>query len=348
MFLVEVIKMDKKEKYELAWALFVIILFAVVIVGTLPQDFTVGGVPNTLSVLSKVSSQDIINTRIVAEQYVFKTQESGAVNAQELGSPVLYNLIVAHPGDWLNLTITSADVTGNFYFPDYADQVVDDQIVPGLTTYDALRVPNITGPFVFLNGEYNGPWFSYQEGELLVLPTNGYFSSTSISQLQAQDTRAQTNGLVGDPYNPPIVTINGPVTLVTDKYGLFNSSVPGPTLVAQAGKQVTLNLVFTTPASDHNYLYNYSSSGVASPVSNVMVGVYAVWWNGTITPVAQKPITYSTPITFTFNATAPAYVYGIDTPVYNVYNPQGMSNNFIGQDKGYVMGAWGTILVEGS
>ncbi|AWR99695.1 hypothetical protein [Metallosphaera hakonensis] len=340
--------MDKKEKYELAWALFVVVLFAVVIVGTLPQDFTVGGVPNTLSVLNKVDAPSIINTRIIAEQYVFKVQESGAVNAQEDGSPVLYNIILAHPGQYLNLTITSADVTGNFYFPDYADQVVDDQIVPGLVTYDALRVPNITGPFVFLNGEYNGPWFSYQEGELLVLPNSGYFTPGSITQLSLQDARAQSNGLMGDPYNPPIINVNGPVNLVTDKYGLFNSSVPGPTLVAKANTEVSLSLLFTTPASDHNYLYNYSSTGVAQPDTNVEVGIYAVWWNGTITPVDQIPIKYGTPMTFTFNATAPAYIYGITSPVYNVYNPQGMSNNFIGQDKGYIMGAWGTILVEGN
>ncbi|MEM0063643.1 oxidase [Metallosphaera sp.] len=339
--------MDKKEKYELAWVSFVIILFGIVIVGTLPQDFTVGGVPNSLAVLDHVSPNNIVNTRIVSEQYVFKVQESGAVNAQENGNTELNNLIIAHPGEWLNLTITSADVTENFYFPDYADQVVDDQIVPGLVTYDALRVPNITGPFVFLNGEYNGPWFSYQAGELLVLPYSGYFSPSSVSQLILQNSKAQTSGLVGDPYNTPIVYANNPITLVTDKYGVFNSSVPGPTLVAKENSEVTINMIFTTPSSDHNYLYNYSTTGVAQPVENVKVGIYAVWWNGTITTVSERPISYGTPMTFTFNATAPAYLYGIITPVYYNYDPLGMSNNFIGQDKGFVMGAWGTILVEG-
>ncbi|QKQ99645.1 oxidase [Metallosphaera tengchongensis] len=336
--------MDKKEKYELAWALFVIVLFAVVIVGTLPQDFLVGGVPSSLSPI-KNDPANVIYTRVVSSQYVFQVRESGAINALEDGSPSLYNLIIAHPGDWLNLTMTSSDVTENFYFPDYAGQVIDDQIVPGLVTYDALKVPNLTGPYVFLNGEYNGPWFSYQTGELLVIPQSGYFTSSSILTLSQQDSKAQTSGLVGDPYNPPILNVNGPITLVTDKYGLFNDSVPGPTLVVKAGNQVTLNLIFSTPNSDHNYLYNYSVSGQASPVTDVNVGIYAVWWNGTITPVIQKPITYGTPITFTFNATAPAYVYGIVTPVFNNYNPNGMSNNFIGQDKGLVMGAWGTILV---
>jgi len=340
--------MDKKEKYEIAWALFVIVLFAVVIVGTLPQDFVVGGVPNSLSILRNDPPSDVIQTTVISEQYVFLVKEAGPVNSNEMGSPYLYNLIIAHPGEWLNMTMRSADVTANFYFPDYADTVVDDQIVPGLVTYDALRVPNLTGPFVFLDGEYDGPWFSYQVGELLVLPSSGYFDSQDLSLLQAQNLRAQSSGLVGDPYNTQMIGPSSQFTVVTDKYGLFNGSVPGPTLITRLGDQVTLNMIFTTPASDHNYLYNYSAAGVPSPVQGIEVGVYAVWWNGTVSLVAQQPISYGKPMVFTFNATAPAYVYGIISPVYNVYNPDGMSNNLIGQDKGYVMGAWGTILVEGS
>lgn len=340
--------MDKKEKYELAWVSFVIVLFAVVIIGTLPQDFTVGGVPNSLSVLKDVPSTQVVQTTVLSKQYVFLFKESGAVNSQEMGSPCLYNLIIAHPGEWLNLTMRSADVTANFYFPDYADTVVDDQIVPGLVTYDALRVPNITGPFVFLNGEYNGPWYSYQVGELLVLPTSGYFSPAQLGELHAQDVKAQSSGLVGDPYNPQMVGPSSQFTVVTDSYGIFNGSVPGPTLVTKQGDQVVLKMLFNTPASDHNYLYNYSESGTPYPVQDIYVGVYAVWWNGTITPVEQQQVTYGKPMVFSFNATAPAYLYGIVTPVYYVYNPNGMSNNLIGQDKGYVMGAWGTILVEGS
>ena len=42
--------MDKKEKFELYWTIYVIILFAIVLAATAPSVFTVGG--NNSSVLS--------------------------------------------------------------------------------------------------------------------------------------------------------------------------------------------------------------------------------------------------------------------------------------------------------
>jgi len=51
---------------------------------------------------------------------------------------------------------------------------------------------------------------------------------------------------------------------------------------------------------EHNYLYNYSAAGVPSPVQGIEVGVYAVWWNGTVSLVAQQPISYGKPMIFTF------------------------------------------------
>lgn len=346
--------MDKKEKWELIWVLVVILLFAIVIVSTIPLDFEVGGVPSVLSQLNGVPASKIINVELKSEQYLFIVNETGnGIRSDELGNSYYYNLIVAHPGEYLNITMTSLDVTSNFYFADYADKVVTDQIVPGLVTYDVLPVPNITGAYTFLNGEYNGPWFSYQTGLLLDIPYHGYFTQSNITEYKAQTDIAQSSALKGDPYNPPIIGPAESFILVANTYGIFNNSLPGPTLIVNSGNNITVKMYIPTPNNDGNYLYNYTKSGIAYPdngSSGVQIGIYAVWWNGTIKPVEVRPIQYGTYMTFTFNAIAPAYLYGIIMPVYYNYNPSGLSatdGSLLGIQKGYVMGAWGVILVEG-
>ncbi len=344
--------MDKKERWELMWVAFVIVLFAIVIVGTLPLDFQVGGVPNVLSALNGVPSSDVVNVHITSYQYLFKVQESGPVNSNMMGSPFYYNVIVGHPGEYLNISMTSADVTSNFYFADYSDRVVTDQIVPGLVAYDVLPVPNITGVYAFLGGEYNGPWFSYQTGLLIDIPSSGYIPVSDLSQYISQTHTSQTSALVGDPYNPPIVVQDNTLTpsfyLQGSKEAVFNDSIPGPTLVVENGANVTISMYIPAIASELDYLYNYTSTGTGYFVDNVTVGIYAVWWNGTITPVAMEPISYNTTMTFHFTANAPAYLYGIVTPVYYNYNPLDLSSKIgplIGVQKGYVMGYWGSVLV---
>lgn len=342
--------MDKKERWELIWTIYVIVLFAIVIAGTIPQVFVVGGVPSVQKCLEGVPPSKIINVHITSYQYYFKVSERGAgIVSNELGNPYYYNLIIGHPGEYLNITMTSADVTSNFYFPDYSTKVVSDQIVPGIVTYEVIPVPKITGAYAFIGGEYNGPWFSYQTGLLLSLPYSGYFTKGNISEYVKQTSIAKSSALKGDPYNPPIVGPSTSFYLVGDQYGIFNSSVPGPTLITYAHKNVTVKMYLPTPSSERNYLLNYSVDGKPYVVTSVYIGIYAIWWNGTITLVKQVPISYDTVICFTFNATAPAYLYGIITPVYYNYNPDGLSTRLgalLGIQKGYVMGAWGVILVE--
>ncbi|TRM80186.1 oxidase, partial [Sulfolobus sp. A20-N-F6] len=54
-----------------------------------------------------------------------------------------------------------------------------------------------------------------------------------------------------------------------------------------------------------------------------------------------------TTVTFPVKAEAPAYLYGLITPVFYNYNFMNMSNDLTGEQYGYVMGLWGAILVEG-
>ncbi|BCU66794.1 hypothetical protein HS7_02310 [Sulfolobales archaeon HS-7] len=361
--------MDKNEKWEISFTLFVILLFAIVIVATSGQDFQVGGVPQSAKLVKDYSTQRVVDVQITQEQYVFNVTEMGAVNATFEGRNYLFNLIFAHPGEVLNLTMSAkqypyGSATGNFYFPDYADRFVDDQIVPGLTAYDALPVPNVTGVYAFLDGEYDGPWFSYQLGELLVLPSSGYFTTYNLTTYFLQTEKAYTTGLVGDPYNPPIVFFNNTdtpvISFVGDQEGLLHlttsgylesvvsasrASVPAPTVIVKRGSNVTLTIYIPYPVSDNDFFKTYVN-GTAAPLYNVTLGIYGVYNNGTIVPVATTQIKYNTTLTFNFNATFPAYIYGIVNPVFTQYNPDNEANLVTGEDFGLVMGAWGVILVE--
>ncbi|PVU75606.1 oxidase [Sulfolobus sp. SCGC AB-777_G06] len=361
--------MVSKEQYEWIWTGFAIVLLAIAVVTTLPQVFTVGGdaAVVTHDIPSSVPPSDVITTTVNAMQYVFTVSEHGGGINSELvlpnGStlPFYYNLMVVHPGQYLNMTmyaVRGKTATENIYIPVYnAKYVVDTQIVPGLTQYAVWYAENVSGypiacgAYAFMSGEYDGPWFSYQVGEILVIPQSGYASPAAIQRYITASNIAHTSALVGDPYNPPIIVENSPnpvLTVVSDKYAAFNDSIPGPTFVVNANSTVTMNIIIPTPSGDHNWLNNYSTTGVASPITDLYVDVYAVWWNGTITPAATpQKIQYNTPMTFTFTAKAPAYVYGIIYPAFYNYDLDGMSNSLTGEDMGYVMSLWGTVIVEG-
>ncbi|BCU69181.1 oxidase [Stygiolobus caldivivus] len=361
--------MVSKEQYEWIWTGFAIVLLAVVVVTTLPQVFTVGGDASVIThdIPTNAPPSNVIPTTVNAMQYVFTVSEHGGGINSELvlpnGStlPFYYNLMVVHPGQYLNMTmyaVIGKTATENMYIPVYnAKYVVDTQIVPGLTQYAVWYAGNVSGypiacgAYAFLSGEYDGPWFSYQVGEILVIPQSGYISPSAIQRYITASNTAHTSALVGDPYNPPIIVENSPspvLTVVSDKYAAFNDSIPGPTFVVNANSTVTMNLIIPTPSGDHNWLYNYSTTGVASPDKDLYVDVYAVWWNGTITPAAQpQEIQYNTPMTFTFKANAPAYLYGIVYPAFYNYDLDGMSNLVTGEQMGYVMSLWGSVLVEG-
>jgi terminal oxidase subunit len=362
--------MNKKEKWEWIWTGFAILLLAVVVVTTLPEVFTVGGVPAVykVDIPANTPSSDVVQTTVHAMQYVFTVQENGGGINSELvlpnGSvlPFYYNLMVVHPGQYLNMTmyaVIGKTATENMFIPVYNSKyVVDTQIVPGLVQYAVWYAgttsgsPIACGAYAFLDGEYDGPWFAYDVGEILVIPSSGYIPASAIQSYVSSSNNAHTSGLVGDPYNPPIIletSTNTPELYVeADQYAAFNDSIPGPTFVVNANSTVTVYLTIPTPNNDHNWLYNYTTAGTPTPVNDLYVDVYAVWWNGTITPAAQPQlIKYNTPMEFTFTAKAPAYIYGIIYPAYYVYNLDDMSNLLTGEQAGYLMSLWGTILVEG-
>lgn len=359
--------MDRKERWELTWTVVSIILLVVAFVSTLPQAFTVGG---DATVFSNIPSgaTNVVQTTVDAVQYVFYVHEKGPVNSQLMlpnGTTLdyYYNLMVVPYDGWVNATMYAElgkTATENLFIPTYnAKYVVNTQIVPGLVQYAVWGAVNTNGNpltpgvYAFLSGEYAGPWYSYYVGEIVVLPHSQYYSPSEIQAYEANMQQVESGlALHGDPYNPPVVDLTGTMSphvyLVSDEYDTFNSSVPGPTVIVKAGSNVTVTMYIPTPNNDHNYLLNYTSTGTPYVVKNVYVGIYALYPNGTIVPVAYKQIQYDTPMTFTFQAKgAPVYFYGIIYPVFNVYNIDGMSGPLTGEDMGLLMSLWGAILVEG-
>jgi len=353
------------DRYEIYWMVIGIVLLAITALATYPMVYTLGGSPNVTSdIPSNTSSNRVINTIINATQYTFMISESSeslkSITILPNGEilPYYYNLMVVHPGEYLNMTMYGVEgksATESMYIPVYNSKyVVDTKILPGISQY-AVWYSGTTngsylpyGAYTFLNSEYNGPWFSYQAGEILVIPESGYIPYSSLLSYISSTKVAQSSGLIGDPYNPPLYISNSTdptFYLVSDDYALFNDSVPGPTFAVAENSTVTLKIYIPTPKGDHNWLYNYSSNGEPYAINNIYVGVYAVWWNGTITPVVYQLIKYDSPINFTFEARAPAYLYGIIYPSFYNFNPNNLSSSLLGEQKGYVMSLWGSVLV---
>jgi len=342
----------RNENIELLWLGIVLVLLAILVVVTAETIFNdVGGVP--ASVTQIPNGAQVINVTLIAHQYYFQVYENGLVNSKIIIDnqvlPYYNNLIITKPGVWLNITMLSADVTHNLYVPIFDTKVINVQILPQMKQYATMPTPSIPGFYTFLGGEYSGPLYAYEVGGILVLPNdNQYYKWSEISKYIQITQQAHNGQLTGDPFNPPVIVYNTTTSLVYLKgndYGIFNNSIPGPTIIVSKDSNVTLKFFIPVPNNDHNYLYNYTN-GNPVPV-NLKLGIYAVWWNGSIIKVKEISVVYGKEIDISFKASAPAYIYGMIQPIYYVYNVANMSNLFNGIQKGYVMGLWGVILVVG-
>ncbi|MEM0373004.1 MAG: oxidase [Sulfolobaceae archaeon] len=342
----------KNEDLEFIWLAIVLVLLIVLVILTAGPIFNdVGGVPTSVTQIP--NNVPVINVKLIANQYYFKVYETGLIESKvikdNISLPYYNNIIIAKIGSWLNITMISNDVTHNLYVPIFNTKVINVQILPQIKQYASMPVPSIPGFYTFLGGEYSGPWYAYEVGGILVLPQDGQYYSLNELSKYIQTTQAAHNGqLNGDPYNPPIFVYNttSPIIyLKGNEYGIFNNSIPGPTIVVNKNSDVRLKIFIPRPNNDHNYLYNYTN-GEPNPIT-LRLGVYAVWWNGTITEVKEFSVNYDSEMEISFKAIAPAYIYGMIEPVYYVYNVANMSNLFNGIQKGYIMGLWGIILVTG-
>ncbi|HKN07515.1 MAG TPA: cbb3-type cytochrome c oxidase subunit I [Thermoplasmata archaeon] len=325
----------RRERAERTWITVVVVLILGVLVTTSPltvTDSTTIGTPSDPPAGAEYFS-------LVNYQYYWGVQESGLIHGS------YSNVMVVHAGQWVAVNATAQGATGGFYLPFRNLPTVDIQVIPDAMSYWLFQAPSVPGVYAAPDSEYNGPWFGQDVAALVVLPATG---SSSLAQYQS-------NGGEGDIYNPPVMGANGAFLLV-DQEGLFDNSVPGPTLTASPGAVSFQYYIPTSSIGIDSYLVNVTSNDPNGQLNYLAahnytlpykVGIYAInTTGGNLVPVTTMPLRVGSPMNETATLPAGVYVYGLVSPIPYVYNPAGESNWMTGSDQGDVMGMWGILWVS--
>jgi heme/copper-type cytochrome/quinol oxidase subunit 1 len=327
----------RREGAERTWITVVVVLIVTVLVATSPltlSDSTAIGTPADPPAGSEYFS-------LVGHQYYWEVHEAGPI----VGS--FSDVMVVHAGQWVAVNATAEGATCGFYIPFRNLPVVDIQVIPDAMSYWLFQAPSIPGVYGAPDSEYNGPWFGQDMAALVVLPATG---TASLAQYES-------NGGEGDIYNPPVWAANG-VVLTGDDEGLFNNSVPGPTLTATPG---VVSFHYYVPMSTigiDNYLVNVTSTdpngqqeylAAHGDTLPYQFGIYTInTTGGNLVPVAgtTMPLKVGSVLNETATLAAGVYVYGLVSPVSYVYNPAGESTWMTGSQQGQIMGLWGILWVS--
>jgi heme bearing subunit I of the terminal oxidase len=324
----------RRERAERVWVGAVVLLLAVVLLAATPA---------TLSTSNAIggSGDPPSGTEFVTlhgQQYYWSVSESGRVNGS------FDNVIVAYAGQWIHVNATATGATQDFYLPLRSESPVSFQVVPGTPSYSLFPAPATPGVYGAPDGEYDGPWFGQDVAALVVLPAPG--TPFSLAPFVA-------NSGEGDIYDPPIFAA-GSADLVSDGSGLFNQSVPGPTLLAAAG---SVSFDWTVPLSTidvNNYLVNVTSNAPNQQQQYVIAhnytlpfsfGVWAVVPTLGLREVSSALLRINAQETETANLSTGVYLYGVTQPIDYSYDPAADSGITTGSDAGFVMGLWGVLWV---
>jgi heme/copper-type cytochrome/quinol oxidase subunit 1 len=330
----------RRERAEVGWIATVTVLLVFV---------TLAATPAALSVSNGISGADPYpaDTEFVtmhAQQYYWATTEVGAVNG------TYNNAIVAFAGQWVHLNLTASGATQSVYLPFRSQSVVNVQVVPGSTSHALFQAPATPGVYGAPDGEYDGPWFGQDVAALIVLPAPG----SSVPNLAA----FESNGGAGDVYNPPVLSA-ATASLVGNGEGLFNGSVPGPTLEATApAGGATVSFGWEVPLGSigiDNYLVNVTSTNPNQQAEYVVAHNYTLPYpfvlqsiapaHGLV-PVTSARLAIDREITENATLTPGVYLYGLTAPVAYSYNPNAESGGDSGFQTGSVMGLWGVLWVS--
>ncbi len=284
---------------------------------------------------------------LYGQQYYWTVNETGAIRGS------YNNTLVAYAGQWVALNMTAAGATQSLYIPFRSQAPVNVQVVPGSLSHALFQAPSSPGVYGVPDGEYDGPWFGQDAAALIVLPTPASGPLPSLAAFQS-------SGGEGDIYNPPVISA-AKAALVANGEGLFNFSVPGPTLEAKApptGGPVTFS--WTIPLSSigiNNYLANDTSLNpnaqeqwVEQHNDTLPYGFRVLRLDPSVglIPVNQTPLRVGTVQSENLTLVPGVYLYGLTRPVSYIYDPNGESTGQTGFQAGSVMGLWGVLWVESS
>jgi len=325
----------RRERAERTWITVVVVLIVGVLLATSPltlTDSTAIGTP-----ADAPAGSEYLN--LVSNQYFWSVGESGPI----VGS--FSDVMVVHAGQWVAVNATASGATGGFYIPFRNLPTVDIQVIPYAMSYSLFRAPSVPGVYGAPDSEYNGPWFGQDMSALVVIPATG------TANLSAYES----NGGEGDIYNPPVMSANG-AFLIADQEGLFDNSVPGPTLTAVPGPVSFQYYIPTSSIGIDNYLVNVTSTDPSGQLDYVIahhyilpydLGIYAINTTGRgLVSVTTQPLKVGSVLYENATLAAGVYVYGLVSPVSYVYNPAGESSWMTGSQQGQIMGLWGILWVS--
>lgn len=331
----------RREGAEKAWVASVIVLLAIVGAAATPGAFGVGNAINGAGGDPPISEYITLS----GVQYFWTADETGPVTGS------FDNALVAYAGNWIQLNLTTSGATQAFLLPFRSAGVVDVQVVPGSESFAQFQAPAVPGVYGAPDGEYDGPWFGQDVAALIVLPPANA-TGASLGSFDAAD------GL-GDIYNPPVEPV-GTGPLVGNPEGLFNNSVPGPTLVATvAVPGTTVTLPWTVPLSSigaDNYLVNVTSTDPNQQQQYVIdhnytlpftLGIYRLGPTAGPVPIVTAPLSIGRIVDLTATLVPGVYLYGLIQPVDYSYNPAQESGGDTGIQTGQVMGLWGVLWANG-
>ena len=325
-----------RDRTEKVWVATVAVLVAVVLAVYTPAAF---GTSNAIGAPSAYPANTEFVT-MMGHQYYWSVGESGAIRGS------FDNVIVAYQGQWVSLNATATGATQEIYIPFRTQAMVAVQVVPGATSYALFQAPLFPGVYSVPDGEYDGPWFGQDVAALVVLPT-----TTAYPGLSAY----LANGGAGDIYNPPVAAA-ATTYLVGNQEGVFNYSVPGPTLTASVGPVAVHWSVPLASIGINNYLVNVTSSDPNAQQNYVIAhhytlpdrfGIWRIDPSTGLVPIASGPLRIDSAQTTAATLPGGAYLYGVVQPVNYSYDPDGQSGITTGSQTGSVMGLWGVLWVSG-
>jgi heme/copper-type cytochrome/quinol oxidase subunit 1 len=331
-----------RERIEAVWVGTVTILLAGVLAAATPGAL---GVSNSITGAADPAVSQYIDLQ--GQQYFWTGTESGAING------TYNNTLVVYAGASVQLNLSACGSTDSLLIPFRDLPVVDVQAVPGSSSFAEFTAPSIPGVYGAPDGEFNGPWFGQDVSALVVLPDPGSSFPTLASY--------QSNDGAGDIYDPPIAAA-ATASLVSNAEGIFNNSVPGPTLEASApagGGAVAFS--WNVPLGTigiGNYLVNITSLNPNAQQQYVVSHndtlpyPFGLWALDPVRgPVAvagtAAPLVVGRTVAERAMLLPGAYLYGITSPVSYSYDPDGEAGAGTGSQTGEIMGLWGVLWVSG-
>src|SRR5579875_1256773 len=331
---------SSKRRAELTWTAMAVGLLVLNAALTAPVGAASGGALSTVPA-SYLDPGGTTMINVVAHQYYWSFNEGGSVTT---------GFFVTSPDTkvLLNGTAAGGNALANFYMPLFNDKMLDNELYQNYNSYLWFTTPTVPGVYGFMNGEYNGPYYTYMGGDMLVMPPGGVLNESSVQEYNATMRQA--------PYPPPLVE-GSSFLLQMSAGGTWNNSDPAPTLFVKNGSPARLafNVTFDSVASLDNYLFNVTSSSYRQQLENYltqndnglpyMLQIIHIDPSGQLEVVSQQQLIVGRSVSFSFTAQPGAYVYGLVQPVYHYISPGGVASYTMGADSGMMEALWGVVMV---